>query len=225
MFNFINKSEDVPSKRRLWACVKNITYKRHINIDKIIFIKHIFSKLIIGLIILLNIIYPKHINADNLILDNQNQKNQDILLNNKVFVITNYNSTPILNENINFINLNSLNFKKDKLAAQNENFKKLQLWVTAYSSSPDETDDDPFITANGSLTRDGIAATNILPFGTKIKIPKLFGDKIFTIEDRMHERKTNFVDIWMESKEKAIQFGIHYAEIIILEKEPEFAKK
>jgi 3D (Asp-Asp-Asp) domain-containing protein len=123
-------------------------------------------------------------------------------------------------------NLNQVKLNSQKLALNSEgSYKKIYLWVTAYSSSPDETDDDPFITASNTITRDGIIATNILPFGTKIKIPSLFGDKIFTVEDRMHQRKTNFIDIWMESKEKALQFGIHYAEILILEKENELAQK
>ena len=45
----------------------------------------------------------------------------------------------------------------------------LHLRVTAYSSEPNETDDTPFITADGSHVADGIAASNLLPFGTKIQ--------------------------------------------------------
>ncbi len=91
-----------------------------------------------------------------------------------------------------------------------------KVWVTAYSSSPDETDDTPFETASMTYVRDGIIAANFLPFGTKILIPELFGDKIFVVEDRMHERKRDFVDIWMSSKEEALRFGINRAEIVIL---------
>ena len=40
-----------------------------------------------------------------------------------------------------------------------------RVWLTAYSSSVDETDDTPFITASGKHVRDGIVATNFLPFG------------------------------------------------------------
>lgn len=90
------------------------------------------------------------------------------------------------------------------------------VWVTAYTSTPEETDDTPFITAAMTNVRDGIVAANFLPFGTKIKIPKLFGEKIFTVEDRMHERKSNFVDIWMDSKNEAKEFGISKTEIVIL---------
>lgn len=93
-----------------------------------------------------------------------------------------------------------------------------EVWVTAYSSTPEETDDTPFITAMNSSVRDGIVAANFLPFGTRIQIPAHFGDKVFTVEDRMHRRKTNFVDIWMPTKEDAKQFGISYTSIVILER-------
>lgn len=94
--------------------------------------------------------------------------------------------------------------------------QKMDLWVTAYSSTPDQTDDTPFITASGSTVRDGIVATNLLPFGTKVKIPEFFGDKVFVVEDRMHQRKTNNIDVWMDSKEKALKFGIAQATILVL---------
>jgi len=87
--------------------------------------------------------------------------------------------------------------------------------VTAYSSSPDETDDDPFITAAGTAVRDGIIATNMLPFGTKVRIPELFGDRIFVVEDRMHQRFRDRIDIWFSSKKGAREFGKRIAHIEI----------
>ncbi len=95
--------------------------------------------------------------------------------------------------------------------------KTRKVWVTAYSSTPEETDDTPFIAANGTLVHDGIVAANFLPFGAKVQIPSQFGNKIFVVEDRMHERKTNVVDIWMPSKDEAKQFGAYYTEIVILD--------
>jgi 3D (Asp-Asp-Asp) domain-containing protein len=88
--------------------------------------------------------------------------------------------------------------------------------ITAYASVPDETDSTPFITADGTHTRDGIAASNILPFGTRIQIPALFGDKIFVIHDRMSQRIKNTIDIWMPSVEKALYFGAQHASILVL---------
>ena len=94
--------------------------------------------------------------------------------------------------------------------------QKLDLWVTAYSSTPEETDDTPFTTASGTTVRDGIVATNLLPFGTKVKIPEFFGDKVFVVEDRMHQRKTNNLDVWMGSKKEALRFGVSYATILVM---------
>ncbi len=90
--------------------------------------------------------------------------------------------------------------------------------VTAYSSSIDETDDTPFVTASGKTVGDGIVANNLLSFGTRIRIPELFGDKIFEIQDRMHQRKSFYqVDLWMPSKEQALHFGVKTARIEIID--------
>ena len=94
-----------------------------------------------------------------------------------------------------------------------------RVWLTAYSSSVDETDDTPFITASGKTVRSGIVAANFLPFGTKIKIPSVFGDRIFVVEDRMHSRKQGIVDIWMPSKKEALRFGSFKADIVIVPNE------
>lgn len=80
-------------------------------------------------------------------------------------------------------------------------------YVTAYSSSMDETDSTPFITASGHNTHDGIAAANFLPFGTRIRIPEIFGDKVFVVEDRMAQKHNGKVDIWFPSKNQALAFG------------------
>jgi len=96
--------------------------------------------------------------------------------------------------------------------------KKIKVVITGYSSSFDETDETPFLTAHGTKTRDGIIANNLLPFDTKIRIPELYGDKIFVIEDRMNWQKSYYhIDIWFPSKEEAKNFGAKIAYIEILE--------
>jgi 3D (Asp-Asp-Asp) domain-containing protein len=80
--------------------------------------------------------------------------------------------------------------------------------VTAYSSTVDQCDDDPFITANGDWVYDGGIAANFLPFGTKVRIPELYGDKVFTVNDRMNKRYYYRADIWMTTRQEAIDFGI-----------------
>ena len=88
--------------------------------------------------------------------------------------------------------------------------------VTAYSSSFDETDSTPFITASGTNVRLGIAAANFLPMGTKFRLPELFGDQIFTVEDRLDSRFNDRVDIWMDSKIDAKEFGQKIGRIELL---------
>lgn len=85
--------------------------------------------------------------------------------------------------------------------------------VTAYSSTPDQTDDTPFITASGSTVRRGVVAANFLRFGTKVRLPDNFGDDVFVVEDRMHERFSDRLDIWMESREAARAWGVRYVAI------------
>ena len=88
--------------------------------------------------------------------------------------------------------------------------------ATAYNSEVGQTDSTPFTTASNTTVRDGIIATNALPFGTKVRFPDLYGNKIFTVEDRMNARYTTRVDIWMVSKEDAKHFGKRYIDMEIL---------
>lgn len=88
--------------------------------------------------------------------------------------------------------------------------------ATAYSSTADQTDASPFITASGTHVRDGVAAANFLPIGTVFRIPELYGDKTFVIEDRMNARYTYRLDIWFASREAAKQFGVRTIKIEIV---------
>lgn len=89
--------------------------------------------------------------------------------------------------------------------------------ITAYSSTPDQTDSTPFITASGSFVEDGIVACNFLAFNTKIKLPELYGDKIFTVKDRMAKKNSHKIDIWFPTTEQAKQFGVKKTKIEIVE--------
>lgn len=93
--------------------------------------------------------------------------------------------------------------------------------ITAYNSEPGQTDNSPCITANNFNVcqhgeEDTIAA-NFLKFGTKVKIPELFGDRIFVVRDRMNRRHANRVDVWMVDKTDAINFGVKVAQIQVIE--------
>ena len=96
--------------------------------------------------------------------------------------------------------------------------------VTGYSSTEDQTDSTPFITASGFDLRkvkdgEGIIATNILPLGTKVRIDGV----VYTVEDRMNARyngKARF-DKWFAGEEvgkkKAIEFGFIITDVEVIE--------
>lgn len=96
--------------------------------------------------------------------------------------------------------------------------KSVKMTITAYTSTPDQTDDTPFITASGAHVADGVIAINGLPFNTLIRIPEISGSKIYIVKDRMHSRKgTKHADIWFEDLKEARQFGAKVATIEIVE--------
>lgn len=117
----------------------------------------------------------------------------------------------IVQENSLLPNLNPLN-------PEPQTVRKIKVVITAYSSTISQTDNTPFITAAGTTVREGIVANNLLSFGTKIKIPELYGDKIFVVEDRMNSKKGYYhVDIWFPSYQEAKNFGAKRTHIEVLE--------
>ena len=118
---------------------------------------------------------------------------------------------------INADSENNLKFCK-AIKSSFEVVKTIKMVITAYSSTEDQTDNTPLVTASGKYVKEGIVANNMLPFGTKIRIPELYGDKIFTIEDRMHQRKGKYhTDIWFPEYQEAKNFGAKLLDIEILE--------
>jgi len=89
--------------------------------------------------------------------------------------------------------------------------------ATAYNSLPSQTDNSPCITASGfdlcEHNTEDIIATNYLPMGTMIKIPELYGDRIFRVEDRMHAKYYKHIDIWLKDYNEAVKFGAKWVEI------------
>lgn len=121
--------------------------------------------------------------------------------------------------NADFANITNASYvAKAAVSEAQKAVKTIKVVITAYASVPEETDDTPFVTASGKFVADGIIANNMLPFGTKIKIPSLYGNKIFTVQDRMASYKSNYhIDIWMPSKPLAVRFGVKTADIQILQ--------
>jgi len=121
-------------------------------------------------------------------------------------------------ESLAMVEGNSLLPISDPSAPEAKVVQKMTVIVTAYSSTPQETDDSPYITAAGTWVREGIVANNFLSFGTKIRIPEIYGDKLFIVEDRMHRKKGYYhIDVWFPSYLEAKNFGAKRTYIEVLE--------
>lgn len=93
--------------------------------------------------------------------------------------------------------------------------------MTAYNSEVGQTDSDPCTTANGfnlcKHNQEDTVAANFLKFGTKVRIPELFGDRVFVVRDRMNSRYQERVDVWFKDRQDALKFGVRKAKIEIVE--------
>lgn len=89
---------------------------------------------------------------------------------------------------------------------------EIQGKVTMYNSVPEQTDDTPFHTADGSYVRRGIVANNCLPFKTKVVI----NNEVFEVRDRMNARYgCEHFDIWSESIQEARQYGLQKHTVLV----------
>ncbi len=90
--------------------------------------------------------------------------------------------------------------------------------VSAYNSLPEQTDDSPCISADGTdicrrhKNGECIVATNAYPLKTRLRIDKI-GD--CTVADRTHARYADRVDLFMDKDiEGAVNFGVQKLTII-----------
>lgn len=91
------------------------------------------------------------------------------------------------------------NYMAEPVAA--EVFKAV---VTAYNSDPAQTDSRPLEMASGKEVYDGaVACPPELKFGTKVAIK----GKVYVCEDRMAKKFSQRFDVWMPSREDAVQWG------------------
>jgi 3D (Asp-Asp-Asp) domain-containing protein len=150
------------------------------------------------------------------ILAQEYSQSDNIFAQNLVLKSAGENNKSTLIEAVYEINLPTLP-ENDDLSLK----KVVFTTFTAYNSEVAQTNSEPCITANGfNVCQHGIEdtiAANFLPFGTKVKIPDLFGDRIFIVRDRMNKRYPDRVDVWMLEKKDAINFGIKYSKLYILE--------
>ena len=93
---------------------------------------------------------------------------------------------------------------------------------TAYTSSFDECGNTDGITASGTkATINRTVAADDLPLGTRIRI----NGQEYIVEDRFGGGYKNRIDIYVDTKEKAYQYGRQYNFIEIIKEENNYAQR
>lgn len=112
------------------------------------------------------------------------------------------------------------------------------LRATAYNSHVGQTDATPHITATGAQTNFGIVAVSRdllgdeIPYGSLVRIKDLgsfnsgrgYGkfqsmlneQGLFIVEDTMHPRKEQQIDVWFASQSKALSWGVRQVKVEVI---------
>jgi 3D (Asp-Asp-Asp) domain-containing protein len=108
---------------------------------------------------------------------------------------------------------------------------------TAYNSHESQTDSSPFITATGATTAFGIIAVSqdlleVIPYGSLVRLKDLGGynsgrgvgkfqellnaQGLFIVEDTMHPRKVEQIDVWFPHEAEALSWGVRKVELEVV---------
>lgn len=99
---------------------------------------------------------------------------------------------------------------------EDKQFYEKEVITTAYTLSPDETDNSPCVSASGRnlcLYPDNSVAYNLAPYGTAVEI----NGKIYQVWDRVSQKYNERVDILMQDKQTALEFGKQKIKIKVYE--------
>ena len=133
----------------------------------------------------------------------------------KKYAQENNNNTRIemTNQNIDNKGVDKMRSEFVTINGKTYQAKKVTMRCTAYTSAPNEGGAYAY---NGQKLRDGMVAADLklYPIGTKIFIPKL--NKVFTVTDTGSAIRNQRLDIWMNSKQKALNWGVQNLEVYIL---------
>ncbi len=110
--------------------------------------------------------------------------------------------------------------------------------ATGYNSMSSQTDHSPHVTATGQRTRFGVIAVSrdlldhALPYGSLVRIRDLGNyytgrgsgrfqslldsQGLFIVEDTMHQRKREQVDIWFGDYASAVNWGVRKVEVEVV---------
>ncbi|WP_242833537.1 3D domain-containing protein [Desulfosporosinus youngiae] len=102
---------------------------------------------------------------------------------------------------------------KPKVSRSKPQVERWVVTVTAYTKN-DRGMNGRGVTASGEPVQEGrtIAAPESIPFGTQIHIPGLGN---YTVTDRGGAITEDKLDLYMESREDALQFGAQEFEVLI----------
>ena len=133
----------------------------------------------------------------------------------KTYAQENNNNTRIemTNQNIDNKGVDKMRSEFVTINGKTYQAKKVTMRCTAYTSASNEGGAYAY---NGQKLRDGMVAADLklYPIGTKIFIPKL--NKVFTVTDTGSAIRNQRLDIWMNSKQKALNWGVQNLEVYIL---------
>ncbi|MDO9399505.1 MAG: hypothetical protein Q7T79_02365 [bacterium] len=153
------------------------------------------------------LLFPASAMADQIVEESNLSQEQKDLIKSTEYLIKDAEEEPIF--------INQLPESKN-LKVRESSYRV----ITAYNSEVGQTDGSPCITANGfNVCKHGIedtVAANFLSFGTKVKIPELFGERVFIVRDRMNTRFSDRVDVWLLNRADAIKLGVKYVKVEVL---------
>lgn len=114
----------------------------------------------------------------------------------------------------------------------------MRLRATGYNSHVAQTNGSPHVTATGTRTRFGVLAASRdllqgeLPYGSLVRLRDLGGyhggggeghfqqvldaQGIFVVEDTMHPRKHDQVDVWFGDHASAVNWGVREVEVEVV---------
>ena len=117
----------------------------------------------------------------------------------------------------NSIKQKEIGIKRRLIEMDNKNIKGRQMKIkaSAYTGSPAEGGDMTYIGTKCRENHTIAVDPKVIPLGTRVYIPQ-FG-KVFVAEDTGSAIKGNKIDIFMNSYAKAMEWGIRYIDIIILD--------
>jgi 3D (Asp-Asp-Asp) domain-containing protein len=110
------------------------------------------------------------------------------------------------------------------------------LRATGYNSMVSQTNSQPFITATGARTQWGIVAVSRdllhadIPYGSLVRIrdlgsvqgrgygkyQDLLDQQLFIVEDTLHQRKRQQIDVWFEHLHEALEWGKRQVEVEVV---------